>query len=147
MKLRALAATAAALVVGSALAVLGPASPAVGFFSPPLLLDVQIQPTATLVARGAAVETRLEVTCAGANEASVFVSLTQRAGSEIASGFGSANIGCTNQRQTVLVLVMAEQGKAFKKGTAVASADIRACTPNFSVCGFETDQATVSVTQ
>jgi hypothetical protein len=147
MKLRALAMTAAALAAGTALAVLGPASPAVGFFSPPLLLDVQIQPTATHIAKGAAVETRLEVTCAGATEAFVNVSLVQRAGSEIASGYGYTQVGCTSQRQTVIVLVTADPGKAFKKGTAVADASISACTPDYSVCGYESDESTISITQ
>jgi len=143
MKVRALAVTAAALVVGTALAILGPASPAVGFFSPPLLLDVRIQPTATLVARGAAVDAGVEVTCAGASNAYLSVSIVQRVGSEVATGYGSTQVGCTNQRQTVLVRVMASQGKAFKKGTAAADAQISACT--FQVCGTETDQATISL--
>jgi hypothetical protein len=142
MKLRALAVTAAALVVGTALAILGPASPAVGFFSPPLLLDVQVQPTATLVAKGAAVETRVEVTCAGASYAYLSVSVTQRAGSEIASGYASQQIACY-QRQTLLMVVSAGSGKAFKKGTAFAEAQIYGCA--YPVCGNETDQATISI--
>lgn len=144
MKLRALAVTAAAIVVGTALAVLGPASPAVGFFSPPLFLDVRIEPTATLVARGAAVEVRLEVTCSGAvNQPYVYVSLAQRAGSETATGSVYTQVPCTSQRETVLVQVMADPGKAFKKGTAVASAEIFACS--YYVCGSENDQATISL--
>jgi hypothetical protein len=142
MKLRALAVTAVALVAGTALAILGPASPAVGFFSPPLLLDVQVQPTGTLVARGAAVETRIEVTCAGAEYAYLSVGVTQRVGSEVASGFTSNRIGCY-QQQTLLVLVTAGPGKAFKKGTAVADAEIYSCAP--SVCGIETDAATITL--
>lgn len=145
MKLRALAVTAAALVAGTALAILGPASPAVGFFSPPLLLDVQVQPTAQLVARGAAVETRIEVTCAGADYAYLTVSVTQRAGSEIASGYVSRSIGCY-QQQTLLVVVPADSGKAFKKGTAFADAQITGCA-YASGCGTENDQVTISITQ
>jgi hypothetical protein len=143
MKLRALAVTAAALAVGTVLAVFGPASPAVGFFSPPLFLDVRIEPTATLIARGAAVETRLEVTCAGAPQASVYVSLTQRVGSETASGSGYTTVACNGQRQTVLVQVQAYSDKAFKKGTASADAQIFACAP--SVCGSERDQTTIEL--
>jgi hypothetical protein len=145
MKIRALAVTAVALVAGTVLAILGPASPAVGFFSPPLLLDVQIQPTATLVARGAAVETRIEVTCAGAQYAYLTVSLTQRAGSDIATGSTNTTIGCSSQRETMLVLVTADSGKAFKKGTAVATAEIYACA--YPVCGSEDDQETITLSQ
>jgi hypothetical protein len=146
MKLRALAVTAAALVVGTALAVLGPASPAVGFFSPPLLLDVQIQPTATLVAKGAAVETRVDVTCAGATSyAAISVSVVQRVGSEVATGYsGSMQISCTGQRETHLVLVTAQPGKAFRKGPAVGEAEIFGCAYS---CGSETDQKTIDITQ
>jgi len=145
MKLRALAVSAAALAVGTALAILGPASPAVGFFSPPLLLDVQVQPTATLVAKGAAVETRVEVTCAGADFVNLSVSVTQRVGSEIASGYFSQQIGCY-QQQTLLIQVTAGSGKAFKKGTAFANAQIYGCSFS-SGCGSETDQETISIDQ
>jgi len=146
MKLRALAVTAAALTVGTALAILGPASPAVGFFSPPLLLDVHIQPTATLVAKGAAVETRIDVTCAGAAYAYFNVSVVQRVGSEVATGYSSSDqLVCTGQRDTHIVLVMAQSGKAFKKGPAVIEANIFGCA--YSGCGSEDDQATVDITQ
>lgn len=146
MKLRALAVTAAALAVGTVLAIVGPASPAVGFFSPPLLLDVHIQPTATLVARGAAVETRIEVTCAGATYTGLSVSITQRVGSEIATGYSNQPIGCY-QQQTLLILVSATSGKAFKKGTAVADVQFYGCAYPSGGCGTDTDQATISLVQ
>lgn len=146
MKPRAFAITAAALALGTVLAILVPASPAVGFFSPPLLLDVQIQPTATVVARGAAVEARVEVTCAGASYAYVNMSITQRVGSEVASGGTSTQVACGPQRQTLLMLVTAQPGKAFRKGTAVAEAYISGCAPN-GPCGSETDTATIDINQ
>ena len=86
-----------------------------------------------------------QIECAGARTASVDVSLTERAGSEIATGFGSTQIGCTNANQTVLVIVTAQPGKAFKKGTATAQGFISACTPNFRVCGTEQDQRTIDL--
>lgn len=143
---RTLAMTAAALVGGMAFVLFGPASPAVGFFSPPLLLDVQVKSPATLVAKGAAVDVKLEVICAGADTASVGVSLTQRAGSEIASGYGSTQIGCTNQWQTVIVTVQAQPGKAFKKGPAVADARIFGCAYYYP-CGSEEDIQTIDIDQ
>jgi len=132
-----------AIAGGAAVAALAPASPALGFFSPPLLLEIHVNSPATLVAKGASAEVTLQVECAGARTASVDVSLTERAGSQIASGFGSTEIGCTNANQTVLVLVIAQPGKAFKKGTAVADGTISACTRRF--CGSEQDQRTIDL--
>lgn len=143
MKFRALAVTAAALVAGTALAVLGPASPAVGLYSPPLFLEIQVEPTATLIARGAAVEVRLDVTCAGPSQASIYVSVNQRVGSEVAYGTGYTTIACNGQGQTVLVQVPAYSDKAFKKGTAVVDAQIFGCA--YPVCGSEDDQETISL--
>jgi hypothetical protein len=75
----------------------------------------------------------------------VDVSLTERSGSQIASGFGSTQIGCTNQNQTVLVHVTAQSGKVFKKGTGIADGFISACTPNSKVCGSEQDHRTIDI--
>jgi hypothetical protein len=144
MKVKA-ALAALAITGGAAVAALGPASPALGFFSPPLLLEIHVNSPATLVAKGASADVNVQIECAGARTASVDVSLTQRAGSEIATGFGSTEIGCTNANQTIHVLVTAQPGKAFKKGTAVANGFISACTPNFSVCGNEQDQRTIAL--
>jgi uncharacterized protein (DUF58 family) len=143
MKLRTIAISVAAIMAGAALALLGPASPAVGFFSPPLLLEVAIHPTATSVAKGAAVEVRLDVTCAGTNQAFLFVMITQRSGSEIASGRGSATVGCTGQQQSVILLVTADSGRAFKTGSAVAEAELSGCAP--AVCGTDVDTRTIRI--
>ena len=53
MKVKA-ALAALAITGGAAVAVIGPASPALGFFSPPLLLEIHVNSPATLVAKGAA---------------------------------------------------------------------------------------------
>jgi hypothetical protein len=132
-----------AITGGAAVAALATASPAVGFFSPPLLLEIHVNSPATLVAKGASADVNLQVECAGAQTAYVDVSLTERAGSQIATGFGYTQIGCTNANQTVHVLVTAQPGKAFKKGTAVAHAFIDACAR--SVCGSEQDQRTIDL--
>jgi hypothetical protein len=136
---------ALAIAGGAAAAAVGPASPALGFFSPPLLLEIQVNSPATLVAKGAGVNVIVRIECSGARTAFVNVSLTQRAGSAIATGSGSTEVGCTNANQTVLVLVTAQPGKAFKKGTAIADGVISACTPSFSVCGSEQDQRTIAL--
>jgi hypothetical protein len=129
----------------AAAAVVAPASPALGFFSPPLLLEIHVNSPATLIAKGASADVSVQIECAGARTAFVDVSLTERVGSEIATGFGFTQVGCTNANQTVHVIVTAQSGKAFKKGTAVADGFISACTPNFSVCGSEQDQRTIDL--
>ncbi len=145
MKVKA-ALAAVAIAGGAAVATVGSAGPALGFFSPPLLLEIHVNSPATLVAKGAAANVVVQVECSGASTAFVSVNLTERAGSAIASGSGSTEIGCTtNANQNVLVLVTAQPGKAFKKGTAVASGFISACTPNFRVCGSEQDQRTIQL--
>ena len=100
---------------------------------------------ATLVAKGAGADLTVQIECAGARSAFVDVSLTERSGSLIASGFGSTQVGCTNQNQTVLVHVTAQSGKVFKKGTGIADGFISACTTNFKVCGSEEDQRTIDI--
>lgn len=136
---------ALAITGGAAVATVGSAGPALAFFSPPLLLEIHVNSPATLVAKGAGVDVSVQFECSGASTAFVNVNLTERAGSAIASGYGSTEVGCTNTSQTVLVLVTAQPGKAFKKGTAVANGSISACTPDFSVCGSEQDQRTISL--
>jgi hypothetical protein len=134
---------ALAIAGGAAAAAIGPASPALGFFSPPLLLEIHVNSPATLIAKGASADVSLQIECAGTRTAFVDVSLTERAGSEIATGFGSTEVGCTNANQTIHVIVTAQSGKAFKKGTAVADGFIFACAPRF--CGSEQDQRTIAL--
>lgn len=146
-KLRTRAAAAVvALLLGGLLALFATSGPAVAFFSGGLFLDVQVQSPARLVARGAAVDVPLEVTCnARPGTASVQVSVSQKAGSGVAQGVGSTSVGCTGSGQHVTVRVQASGGKTFKQGTAVASADLFGCTANFSTCGNETDSETIQI--
>ena len=135
---------ALAIAGGATAAVVIPASPSLGFFSPPLLLQIHVNSPATLVARGAGADVSVTVECAGVSgTASVNVSLTERAGSEIATGFGFTQVGCTNANETILVRVTAQSGKAFKKGTAIADGSIFGCTSTF--CGSEQDQPTIEL--
>jgi hypothetical protein len=134
---------ALAIAGGAAAAAIGSASPALGFFSPPLLLEIHVNSPATLIAKGASADVSVQIECAGTQTAFVDVSLTERAGSEIATGFGSTQVGCTNANQTIHVIVTAQSGKAFKKGTAVANGSIFACAPRF--CGSEQDQRTITL--
>jgi hypothetical protein len=130
-----------ALTVGGVVAAVVPGSPAVAFQSGPLFLDVEVE-SGTLVARGAAVDVVVEVTCTSP-QAFVDVSLTQRAGSAIASGFGFTTVGCTGAAQRIVVTVTASGDKAFRKQSAVAMATISGCVQ--TVCGSETDTATIDL--
>src|SRR4030095_6721901 len=83
-----------AILAGGLLALFATSGPAVAFFSGGLFLDVQVESPARLVARGAAVDVPLEVTCT-ATVADVSVRVTQKAGSGVAQGGGSTSVGCT----------------------------------------------------
>lgn len=143
-KLRIRVATAVvAILLGGLLALFATSGPAVAFFSGGLFLDVQVKSPATLVARGAAVQVPLEVTCNATGTAFVQVTVTQKSGSGVAQGSGSTQVGCTGSGEQVTVLVQATGGKAFKQGTAVATAEIFGC--NATTCGSETDSATIDI--
>jgi hypothetical protein len=131
-----------ALVGVALVAMIGPGSSAVAFFSRGLALDVSIKSPATLTARGAAVSVPLDVLCTS-RRAFLDVQVTERVGSSIAQGEIGQQITCTHDIQTVSVTVPAS-GKAFKKGTAVVNASIEGC--GFGTCGFENASANVSVT-
>jgi hypothetical protein len=130
-----------AITVGGVVAAVVPGSPAVAFQSGPLFLDVQVE-SGTLIARGAAVDVVVDVACTSP-QSFVDISLTQRAGSEIASGFGSTTVGCTGGSQRVVVTVTASGGKAFRKQAAVATATVSGCAG--SVCGSEDDTETIDL--
>jgi hypothetical protein len=135
-----------AIVAGGVLALFVSGGPAVAFFSGGLFLDVHVESPASLVARGAAVDVPLEVTCNASRETFVSVTVTQHAGSGVAQGSGSTSVGCTGSGQQIRVRVQATSGgKTFKQGSAVASAEIFGCTSNFSVCGDETDSQTIAI--
>jgi len=135
------AAAALAITVGGVVAVVVPGSPAVAFQSGPLFLDVQAE-SGTLIARGAAVDVIVDVTCTSP-QAFVDISLTQRVGSAIASGFGSTTVGCTGASQRVVVTVTAFGDKAFRKQAAVATATVSGSVGG--VFGSETDTATIDL--
>jgi len=135
-----------AILAGALLALFATAGPAVAFFSGGLFLDVQVESPARLVARGAAVDVPLEVTCNAIGTASVNVSVTQKAGSGVAQGFGFTEVGCTGSGQQITIRVQATSGgKTFKQGIAVATAQIFGC--NNTTCGSETDSETIDITR
>jgi uncharacterized protein (DUF58 family) len=144
VRTKAAAALVAALLAALALALLAPAGPAVAFSSGGLFLDVQVEEPARLVARGAAVDVPLEVTCNASGSVQVFVTVTQRVGKGVAAGSGFASFGCTGGGQDVTVRVTASPtGKTFSRGQAVVEAEVFGCRPG--VCGSETDSEVVEL--
>ena len=138
------AAAVVAMLLGGLLALFATSGPAVAFFSGGLFLDVQVGSPGTLVARGAAVQVPLEVTCnATPGTAFVEVTVTQKAGSGVARGSAFAEVGCTGSGQQITVLVQASGAKTFKKGDAVAAAVISGC--NNVTCGSETDSEVIQL--
>src|SRR3954447_255259 len=135
---------ALALVGVAAVAVLGPASSAVGFFSRGLTLTIQVKSPATLHAKGAAIDLQIDIVCTG-RTADVFVQVTQRVGGgSLAQGFAEQVVTCTGQVQGVTV-TMAANGNAFKKGVAFAHADIFGCQLRPRVCGSESADTDIDI--
>jgi hypothetical protein len=140
---------------GAAAALLGPAGPAVGQSSQPVQAEIQVNSPATLVAKGAGVDVSVTTNCSGPSgtTASVSLNLTERVGSEVAVGIGGTTVGCTGTSQTNVVLVTptfggfpsVTAGKAFKRGTAIAQANITACSADFSSCVTQQVAPTIAI--
>ena len=142
LRRRAAVALTVALLAAGSFTLFAPAGPAVAFSSGGLFLDVQVEEPAHLVARGAAVDVPLEVTCNASFPVDVFVTVTQRVSKGVAAGSGFRTVGCTGSGQDVTVRVTASAfGKAFIRGNAVIEAEAFGCRPN--ICGSETDSETV----
>lgn len=132
----------AALIGGTALALFSPSSPAVAYYSGGLHLDVTPMSPASLVSRGAAVDVPVDVYC-NATYAELYLRVTERVGSQTAVGGSYQRVACTGSHQRVLVRVPASSGKAFAKGSAVATADLWGC--NRTTCGDETNSVTIQI--
>ena len=134
-----------ALLLGGLLALFATSGPAVAFFSGGLFLDVQVESPAQLLARGAAVEVPLEVTCNAVGPVDVQVTVTQHSGSGATQGFGFEQVPCSGAGERITVVVQATGGKTFRKGTAVVTAEVFGCTPDFVTCGSETDTEVIEI--
>ena len=142
LRRRAAVALTVALLAAGSFTLFASAGPAVAFSSGGLFLDVQVEEPPHLVARGAAVDVPLEITCNARGTVDVYVTVTQRVSKGVASGFGYAGFACTGSGQDVTVRVTASpSGKAFIRGNAVIEAEVFGCRP--SICGSETDSETV----
>ena len=142
LRKRAAVALTVALLAAGSFTLFAPAGPAVAFSSGGLFLDVQVEEPAHLVARGAAVDVPLEITCNASGQVDVFVTVTQRVSKGVASGSAFRSFGCTGSVQDVTVRVTASPfGKAFIRGNAVIEAEAFGCGTR--ICGSETDSETV----
>ena len=134
-----------ALAGGAALVLLSPSSPALAYYSGGLHLDATALSPASLVSRGAAVDVPVDVDC-NAQYVSLSVSLSERVGSQTATGANySTQVACTGGHQRILVRVPASSGKAFAKGSAIASVEIFGC--NRVTCGEENSSASIQITK
>jgi len=136
--------TAVILLLGIPSFALAIASPA-GADAPPAVEIV----SATLIARGAAIDVALSVSCeAGVDptsaNAAVSVFITQAVGRRVASGQNGTQFSCTGQPQTPTIRVVAQgSGAAFKKGEAVMLAGLQVC--NLGECLFAQADSVVRI--
>jgi hypothetical protein len=96
----------------------------------PPTMTASLTGTATLVAKGAAVNVDVTYSCSpDTTSASVFVQLTQRvSGGRVATGSGFVSgLVCDGTEHTATVTVIADGDVAFKKGDAVARGSRTAC--------------------
>jgi hypothetical protein len=128
-------------------AVLGPAGLAVGQSSPPAQAQIQLNSPATLVLKGAAVDVSVTASCSGPliESGTVFISLTENVEGNIATGDNEAGIDCTGTSQTIEVLVPANVGFVFKRGSAIANAAIEACNATQSSCAGQQIEPTIKI--
>jgi len=133
-----------ALATAAAAAIL-PVSAAVAFVSPPLVLLAEPQSPAHLVAGGAALDVTVEYTCA-ATAMDISVQASEKVGKRLASGYGYVSVSCDGATHTTVVRLTAN-GTAFVKGTAAVQLNMFGCSQDFSVCGSDTVNRTVTITK
>ena len=126
-------------MAGLALALIFPGSAAA------IVLDIEVESPAQLVAKGAAVDVSVTVTCdASVGDLFVDAIVTQRRGNDVAQGFGSRNVACTGSAQTLTVRVPAQSDITFKQNkSAVASAELFGC--DATGCGSDTDSEVIEI--
>jgi hypothetical protein len=87
--------------------------------------------SATLVARGAALDIQLTVACEAGAQAFISVMVTQRSGNAIARGGSGASHLCTGAPEVLTVTAFQPEsgGAPFRVGEALVIADISTCAP------------------
>jgi hypothetical protein len=106
--------------------------------------NVVVGDTASLIARGVGAIVSVEITCAGpTTNWDTYVTLVQRVGNITTSGFGylsgyTTNITCTSTPQ-LLEVAVTTYGRVFRRGSALAQANLFECDPDFSTCRNDQD--------
>ncbi|GGQ68360.1 hypothetical protein [Couchioplanes azureus] len=102
--------------------------------------------SATVVARGSAVDVNVTVVCPAGASGYLYLSVTQRSGGGVAQGSGSTSITCTGAPQAVTVRAVAQPGgEFFRPGEAIISGALSVCG-QFE-CQYTEINETVRVTQ
>lgn len=135
-----------ALGIGAAVGLIVPLQAAVADSSPPdPYFNYSVQSPATLVARGAAIDVPVSVTCFPETDAfGIDLNVTERVnGGRLAIGFGFLEeLQCDGFPHTVRVRVNAFEN-AFKNGVALVQANAFACTP--LQCNSFSEQAEIRI--
>jgi hypothetical protein len=120
--------TGAALVLATVAAgILGTSSPAVAYYSAPLLLEGKATPTADLLVNGVAVKVRLKHRCI-ADNMWMSVTLSQAVKGTTTSGTGSATVQCDgHEHMTTVTIFAGSPGPAYTAGKALAQVDVGGC--------------------
>ncbi|MDG4840563.1 hypothetical protein O7631_28900 [Micromonospora sp. WMMD967] len=106
--------------------------------------DVEVT-SATLVARGIAVDLTITVTCPAGASGGAELILRQRSGDRVAYGSGWSPLNCTGEPQAVTGRVYAENGGlVFHKGIALASGGFELCQDG---CDYPRFEGTVRITR
>lgn len=102
--------------------------------------------SATLVARGVAVDVTVSVTCPAGMSGSFELVVRQRSGDRIAYGSGWAPLSCTGQPQAVPARVLAQHdGAIFRTGVALFTGGTELC--NEETCEYGQIDDTARVTR
>ncbi|WP_157744855.1 hypothetical protein [Micromonospora coxensis] len=101
--------------------------------------------SATLAARGVAVDVTITVVCTAGRSGGVEVIVRQRSGSGVAHGSGWAPVTCTGEPQEVTARVAAQaDGEIFRPGETLVTAGFELCDQD--ACEYPRIDDTVRVT-
>jgi hypothetical protein len=103
-------------------------------FVPPEASSITVEPVASVEQRPGIVTVTGTATCSNADEAFVFVDVSQPVGRFTITGFGDTDIVCDGTPQSWSVDVAGSNGR-FGGGKATATVELLACTP--VECAFE----------
>jgi hypothetical protein len=101
--------------------------------------------SATVQARGVALEITYTVTCEAGGYAYANTSVNQRSGSELAAGYGYAQVACTGEPQTLTMTAVAS-GAPFRPGDALFTTSATICDA-FGFCEYTTEQEIFRITR